>query len=576
MKTKSILSFLILFWMLACSDDGPYITFNNHTQTEGVTLGAEQGSEEKLSFSSNLPWKAIDDADWLIIEPETGEAGDREVILRAESENRTGEPRSATVTLASTEIAQTITVTQEAGRYAQMEKDTIQVGKTGGAVEVRFTTNMAAEEYVFYRNANWISRLSQSSASENGEIEVTLQLMIAPNLLSLDRVGYFLIANAAQGSSDNPFATLTIIQSGTLENTVNSSTDFSRDQTTRLLHEATQGQGIPIVLMGDGFIDTDIENGHYDEVMEKAFDNLFSEEPIRSLVDYFDVHIVYAVSPDQGIGLSRQTALSSYMAGGSSTQITVDEQAAINYTQCVEGIDMENTLAVVILNASEHAGTTYFRFSNNLGEISEYAIALCPIIDNLESEQFRQVLTHEAIGHGFAKLGDEYSYPTYGQIPQSEVNDIKDMQALGWMRNLDFTADPSAILWSSFLSDMRYDSEGLGVFEGGDSYPIGIYRPSEESMMNSNQSGFNAPSRQAIYDKVMLLGEGREATYEEFTSFDLQRSRTAQTKAAPSTSDDLWIPFAKSRIGHITIGENGYVDKFHTKIPQSTPSSSLP
>ena len=39
-------------------------------------------------------------------------------------------------------------------------------------------------------------------------------------------------------------------------------------------------------------------------------------------------------------------------------------------------------------------------------------------------------------------------------------------------------------------------------------------------MMNDNRSPFNAPSRQAIYNRVMKLALGQEPTYEEFTAFD--------------------------------------------------------
>lgn len=48
--------------------------------------------------------------------------------------------------------------------------------------------------------------------------------------------------------------------------------------------------------MGDGFLDTDIVNGTYDEVMNKAMENLFTEEPLKSLQSYFNVYSVMAVS----------------------------------------------------------------------------------------------------------------------------------------------------------------------------------------------------------------------------------------------------------------------------------------
>lgn len=157
----------------------------------------------------------------------------------------------------------------------------------------------------------------------------------------------------------------------------------------------------------------------------------------------------------------------------------------------------------------------------------EFAIAYCPVIDNLESERFRQVLVHEAVGHGFAKLEDEYAYKEQGAISLAEVKDIQKLQALGWAQNVDFTESRTEVLWARFLADERYTSDNLGIFLGACTFVEGAYRPTEESMMRSNIQGFNAPSRKSIYDRVMKVGMGKEADYEDFVAYDLQhRART--------------------------------------------------
>lgn len=51
------------------------------------------------------------------------------------------------------------------------------------------------------------------------------------------------------------------------------------------------------------------------------------------------------------------------------------------------------------------------------------------------------------------------------------------------------------------LTDSRYQNEHLGVYEGACTYPKGAYRPSEDSMMNSNTCAFNAPSRKSLYER---------------------------------------------------------------------------
>ena len=93
----------------------------------------------------------------------------------------------------------------------------------------------------------------------------------------------------------------------------------------------------------------------------------------------------------------------------------------------------------------------------------------------------------------------------------------------GWAQNVDVTSDPSTIRWSRFLSDDRYAEDGVGIFEGGASYSTGVWRPSENSIMNGGTE-FNAPSRAAIYRKIHKLAYGRDwqFDYEDFVQWDLK------------------------------------------------------
>ena len=45
-------------------------------------------------------------------------------------------------------------------------------------------------------------------------------------------------------------------------------------------------------------------------------------------------------------------------------------------------------------------------------------------------------------------------------------------------------------------------------------------------MMNQDDAPFNAPSRRAIYNKVMELGLDKQPSYEEFVAFDRQHKPT--------------------------------------------------
>lgn len=557
MKIKFICLAFLCAWMAAsCSDDEAYIALNNSGST-GITLSSGKGAEETFSFSTNQTWEASGDADWLTISPASGGSGTNEITLTAESENRTGEVRTATVTISSTtsySATQSILVSQEIGRYIRVEADSIQVGTEGGAINIYFATNMGNNEFAIYSSSLWLTQ-SVNHSRTTDETEYVMPLTVLPNPNGQERSAYIFFMDADEGVQGEPFATVTIVQDGLLSG--EESTDYSQDKTVRIIHEATKGAGIPVVIMGDGFMDTEIEEGYYDEVMDQAFSYLFSEEPASSLLDYFDVYAVTAVSRNSGVGIGHETVFSCELEGGGSTGIYGDDEAVMEYVQCVEDIDIENTLAVVILNTSDYAGTTYFGYTDLQGEYTEFAISYCPVIYSLTNEYFRTVLTHEAIGHGFAKLADEYFYEENGTIPESEVKFIQEVQPRGWMRNIDFTTDTGNVLWSAFLADSLYTSEQLGIYEGADTYMYGVYRPSIESMMNSNQSGFNAPSRLEIYKQVMKLGESRETTYGEFTAFDSTTPAVQAETRSSSVAINQNKPFKRPQVANKKLAHPG-------------------
>ena len=540
---QDILLFILILLISGCSQKDIEPSFSLQEETSSITLASAANSQTVISFTSTREWKASTSSEWLLISPTSGEAGTYQMALTASSKNNSKNSRTATVNLVSAGLTQSFTVTQSPAEYVELEQTAYYTEAQGGSLQIEFTTNLSTDELAIYGTASWLTQPVNSRTDQAYVVNLT----VLPNEEEKERTAYLYFCKT-NGEEEEILNSVTIIQEGTETNT---STDYSADKTVRILQRATQGNGLPIVLMGDGFLDTNIANGTYDEVMNKAMENLFTEEPLKSLQSYFNVYSVTAVSRSNRFD-GYNTAFQCQMEGGMSTLITGNDENVIDYIQCVEGIDVSETLAVVVLNSPLYAGTTYFGYYSE-NQVTELAIAYCPIIYNLENDSFRQVLVHEAVGHGFAKLEDEYSYEENGKMPSDEINDVKVLQSYGWAQNVDFTQDENTILWSSFLNDSRYSSEGIGIYEGACTYMSGVYRPTEDSMMNTNTCGFNAPSRKAIYDMVMRRGENRETTYEEFADFDSRNVSQAQTLTR--TSNAISRPFTRPHFVHKSINK---------------------
>ncbi|MFI3298483.1 MAG: M64 family metallopeptidase [Rikenellaceae bacterium] len=294
----------------------------------------------------------------------------------------------------------------------------------------------------------------------------------------------------------------------------------SRDGEVITLQKATVGTGIDIVIMGDGFVEDAMgDGGEYESVMTRAMEHFFSEEPYITLRDRFNVYMVKAVSKGDGVDGVNETVFSC--AFGEATLISGNSSKCFEYALKVPTISNTNDLTVItVLNAYNYAGTCVMYFNNDA------AVAYCPIVFN-DDEYFRQIIVHEAGGHAYAKLKDEYDYG--GTITESGISYVENMKALGWGANIDITNDPEKIKWAHFLANPTYDDQ-VGIYEGALAYAYGVYRSTYDGIMKLNSGDYNAPSREEIYRRTMELS-GDTYSYSEFLKYDI--INTSSAAAAP-------------------------------------------
>lgn len=310
------------------------------------------------------------------------------------------------------------------------------------------------------------------------------------------------------------------------------STDLSEDKKVVILQEHTIGNGIKIVLMGDLFVDTDVKNGMYENVMKEAMENFFSIEPYKSLRQYFDVISIKAVSKHDW--MSGETAFETTTSSVYGVQENKDK--CKEYAQCAIGENsIDNILVILALNLDDAVPGGHCTMYLNGFSIGLYTY------NKNELAYTKDLILHEAGGHGFGFLHDEYA--DLGIISVADIGYIQQMyNNYGWFSNVDFTTEPLQVKWKYFISDNRYANEGIGVFEGA-LFEKGIYRATENSIMRSyNVRQYNAPSREAIYKRAMKLAYGNSWVYdyEQFVEFDAPaRAATRSTTQQYRTSKNI-------------------------------------
>lgn len=286
------------------------------------------------------------------------------------------------------------------------------------------------------------------------------------------------------------------------------------------LHKATRGNngGINLVFLGDGYDAKDISDGTYMKDMEEQVDNFFSIEPYKTYKDYFNVYTAIAVSPESGIGTIntiRYAKFETTYTGG--VGLRCDYDAAFAYACKMPTVDKSNlnrSLIVIVPNSEEYGGITQMWDDGS-------AIAFCPKSNLDYPFDTRGVIQHEAGGHGFGKLGDEYIYYNSfidGCGDWCNVASFQSAKANGWFDNLSLTGKMNEVPWSHLIFDSRY-SNVVDIYEGGYGHTRGVYRSEQNSCMNNNISYYSTVSRESIVKRIMRYA-GEDYSFDKFVAND--------------------------------------------------------
>ena len=261
-----------------------------------------------------------------------------------------------------------------------------------------------------------------------------------------------------------------------------------------------------IVILGDGYKKKDLAvEGKFEKSARSAMETFFAIEPYKTYMNRFNVYMVAYESDEEGTdirssGVNKNTYFNSYCQGGGNTAAYVSDGgedkviAAVKNAVGKEDAKYYRSIAILLINTAEGAGSTGYPFrgykANWPNGYASFAIAVLAA----NSDRTNGLIKHEAGGHAFGRLADEYY--TGGTVTSDKVTELQDWHDKGFYWNVtDSSTGYYKFAWPGYPD--------VGFFEGAWNYAHGLYRPTERGMMQNNNGVFNAPSRHAIYHRII-------------------------------------------------------------------------
>lgn len=305
------------------------------------------------------------------------------------------------------------------------------------------------------------------------------------------------------------------------------------------LQKATKGNngGINIVLLGDGFNAKDIASGKYLNDIKQEVEYFFGIEPYKTYRDYFNVYTAIPLSTESGVGTVntiRYNRFNTTFTGGVGLKADYDEvfDYALGAPTVNKG-NLNQTLIIMVPNSTDYGGICQMWEDGS-------AIAFCPQSTYGYPLDTRGVIQHEAGGHGFGKLGDEYIYHNAfidfcGCSCCGHVLEFNAAKSLGWYDNLELTGKMHSVSWSHLIFDDRY-SDIVDIYEGGYMHNRGVFRSEPNSCMNNDIPYYSTISRESIVKRIKAYA-GETYSFEDFVKNDKRDAGIVESRAFGGNGD---------------------------------------
>ena len=529
-RFKSIF-FLIFILVSSCKKDA----FFDLSVTE-VTVGYADGRAD-IVVTSNIDWSVSSSEPFCTVTPSSGSGN--AIVLVSMQDNFSLEARTAVLTFNAGQMVKTVDVGQEPRPNSPPDKPILlapQLNEVDISIICTFKWSECidpdgdAVTYTFRYSTDRSSWITYSNLSAN---EWCPNEPLESNTTYYWRVTVQDDFGAHTESDEGVFTTDPL--SGAYRNGA------------YVQYQASSSGLNPIhlVFIGDGYLMEDfVYGGPFDQDMDQGIEAFFAVEPYKTYREYFTVYKVAAYSQERGAseedkGVVKNTAFNATFKEG--TRMSCNNDKVFTYAKYAPGItnaELRKMTVVLVPNLNRYGGTCWM-WSDGM------SIAICPVSRQTGGggtlTSYANLIAHEAGGHGFGQLGDEY-VNEQTNIPQSEIANAESFMWFGFYSNISFTNDLDLIKWRHFFDTPDYSR--VGVYEGALYYGKGVWRPELSSCMINNETYYNAPSREAIVKRICAVS-GQAYSFEEFVYKDIQKMPNAvQMARATGFGVDNFIPLA--------------------------------
>lgn len=251
-----------------------------------------------------------------------------------------------------------------------------------------------------------------------------------------------------------------------------------------LLQSGSAGKCIDVAILAEGYTQNEMPIFYKDAAI--ACESLFAHEPFKAMKKRFNVVAVASPSEDSGVSIPRlgdwkQTAFNSHFSTFYSDRyLTTSRIKSIH--NVLAGIPYEHI--IILVNTEEYGGG---------GIYNSYTLTAA------HHPKFRSVVVHE-FGHSFGGLADEYFYD------EDVMTDTYPLDIEPWEQNIS-TLVNFAPKWEDMLTKeapiptppAESEKYPIGAYEGAGYSAKGIYRPSIDCRMRTNEyPGFCPVCQRAI------------------------------------------------------------------------------